>query len=235
MAELSDANTLLFDCFGTILDLGGSLVGPIAEFLEDRPCECSAEQLWAQWRARQRIEQYQDTLLMTGHSGYLTTSRRALLYVLRVHRIDHDPKSVEHLMEAWWSLTVFPDVPANLPRLKQRFRLVLLSNGERYYLDHLARERIRFVFDDVVSVDSVGAFKPAPVVYRHAARVLSAEPHQLAMVSANSFDLMGARACGLWGLWVRRYDLPFEETPYQPSLVVGDFDELTIRLGCSRV
>ena len=50
------------------------------------------------------------------------------------------------------------------------------------------------------------------------------------MVSSNSFDVMGARASGYRGAWVDRYELPFEETPFQPDIRVHDFAELADRL-----
>ncbi len=50
------------------------------------------------------------------------------------------------------------------------------------------------------------------------------------LVSSNSFDILGARSCGQRGAWVERYGLPFEETPYQPDVVVKDFGELADRL-----
>ena len=56
--------TLSFDIFGTVLDLTGSLVPPLTGFLAERGAKIDAEALWAQWRARQRIEQYQDTIIM---------------------------------------------------------------------------------------------------------------------------------------------------------------------------
>jgi 2-haloacid dehalogenase len=51
------------------------------------------------------------------------------------------------------------------------------------------------------------------------------------MVSANSFDVMGARACGFRGAFVNRYQLPYEDTPFQPDVVVKDFHELADSLG----
>ena len=50
------------------------------------------------------------------------------------------------------------------------------------------------------------------------------------MVSANSFDVLGARSCGFRGAWVDRYGLPFEETPFGPDIRVRDFIELADRL-----
>ena len=111
-----------------------------------------------------------------------------------------------------------------------RYRLVALSNGEPEFLEHLAANRIRFEFDAIISVQEGGAFKPHPGVYRAAARILESEPNRIMMVAAHSFDIMGARASGYRGAFVNRYALPFEETPYQPDLVVDDFTELGDRL-----
>ena len=64
--EKSDIKALTFDLFGTILDLGSSLKPYIAEFLKAKDAPIAADRFWDQWRARQRIEQYQDTLVMLG-------------------------------------------------------------------------------------------------------------------------------------------------------------------------
>ena len=75
-----------------------------------------------------------------------------------------------------------------------------------------------------------GAFKPHPSVYRTAAGLLECEPHEIMMVAAHSFDIMGARACGFRGAFVNRYGLPYEDTPLLPDLVVEDFDGLASEL-----
>ena len=158
---LAQVEALTFDLFGTVLDLGGSLRGPIDELLRSVGAATSAEAFWAQWRARQRIEQYQDTIVMLGHSGYLETARRALVYTLELNHIEMDAAAVDGLMAAWQQLSPFPEVSAALPRLHERYRLVALSNGNRPFLDHLVANRIGHPFDEVISVDVVGAFKPA--------------------------------------------------------------------------
>ena len=111
-----------------------------------------------------------------------------------------------------------------------RFKLVVLSNGEPEFLAHLVQRQIGVAFDAVLSASQVGAFKPHPAVYRLAMRELAAAPHELLMVSANSFDVMGARMCGMRGAFVNRYDLPYEDTPFQPDVIVRDFDELVGQL-----
>ncbi|MEX0761986.1 MAG: haloacid dehalogenase type II [Dehalococcoidia bacterium] len=224
--ELERCKALTFDLFGTVLDLGGSLTPFIARFLEQKGSGKDASQVWAQWRHRQRIEQYQDTIIGMGHSGYLETARRAFVYVLRLNGIKSTPAEVDKFMEAWQELSPFPDCMDALERMKSRYKLVALSNGNPWFLDHLVKNRIRFDFDEVISVEVAGAFKPHPGVYRRAAGILKMEVGELLMVSSNSFDVMGARTCGYRGAYVNRYSLPYEDTPYEPDLTVPDFTRL---------
>jgi 2-haloacid dehalogenase len=109
----------------------------------------------------------------------------------------------------------------------------VLSNGENELLAHLVKNRIRYEFDRVISVEDVGVFKPNPQVYRYAARVLEAEPAELMMVSAHSFDAVGARASGYRAAYVNRYDLPWDETPYRFDVEARDFADLATQLGCT--
>ena len=83
----------------------------------------------------------------------------------------------------------------------------------------------------MISVEQAGgAFKPHPGVYRRAATMVGLEVGECMMVSANSFDVVGARACGMRGGWVNRYELPYEETAYQSDVIVSDFTELAVEI-----
>ena len=73
-------------------------------------------------------------------------------------------------------------------------------------------------------------FKPHPSVYRAAAQKLQLEPGQIMMVAAHSFDIIGARAGGLRGAYVDRYDLPMGCTDYLPDISVPDFHQLALSL-----
>jgi 2-haloacid dehalogenase len=230
MENFPEIKALTFDIFGTVLDLGGSLKPFIAAFLKKKRMDVSADSFWDHWRARQRIEQYQDTIMMLGHSGYLETSRRACLYTLALHGISSSEKEVADLMSAWQRLKPFPEVLSALERLKKKFELVVLSNGEPEYLAHLTSNQIGYAFDSVISVNVFGAFKPHPAVYRGAAKWLGLEVGECMMISSNSFDVVGARACGLKAAYVNRYQLPYEDTPFKPQLIVRDFKELANEL-----
>lgn len=226
MPTLNSPQALTFDLFGTVLDLAGSLTPAIGEFLVTKNCETDPKQFWEQWRYRQRIEQYQDNIVMLGHSGYLTVARRACVYTLALNGVKTTSAEVDELMRAWQQLSPFPEVVAALERLQSRFQLVALSNGEIEFLHHLADNRIGWKFDAVISVGSVGAFKPHPGVYRYAAGKLGLEVGECLMVSANSFDVMGARMCGFRGAFVNRGNLPYEDSPYRPDVTVANFTEL---------
>lgn len=230
-SPLARVTTLAFDIFGTVLDLTGSITPACRQFLSKKGAQVSAEAFWDQWRARQRIEQYQDSLVLLGHSGYLETCRRALLYCLRLNAIPFTDAEVGEVMQAWQLLSPHPDCADGLRRLKSRYKLVALSNGEQAYLEHLERNRMRFGFDALISVQKAGFFKPHPSVYRTGATLLGLEPDRILMVAAHAFDIMGARACGYRGAYVNRYRLPYEESPHRPDLEVRDFAELATALG----
>ncbi len=223
-------DTLTFDIFGTVLDLSGGIVPVVEPFLRGKQAAISGTDFWALWRARQRIEQYQDTIVMLGHSGYLEVARRALVYTLRHQEIEFSGDEVRQLMAAFEQLRPFDDAVNGLNRLAERFRLVALSNGNASLVEHLVVNNIPAPFSAVLSVDSVGRFKPHPSVYRYAAQEVDREPGRIMMVAAHAFDVMGARACGFRGAYVNRYRLPYEDSPFQPDLTVSDFLELADEL-----
>ena len=182
--------------------------------------------MWAQWRHRQRIEQYQDNLLMLGHSGYLNVKKRALLYTLRSMKVDFKTTQIDEFMHSYNDLIPFSDALTSLEKLKTKFKIVMLSNGEHSYLEKLAAENIGIEFDSIYSAETAGQFKPHPSVYRLAANSLNLEPNQIMMVAAHSFDILGARHSGYRGAYVDRYDLPYDESKFIPDITVSNFDEL---------
>ena len=230
---LAQVNTLVFDIFGTVLDLGGSLSEPSGRFLAEHGSPVTAEDFWDGWRGRQRIEQYQDNLFMLGHSGYLETCRRSFVYCLRLHDVNFEQGDVDRFMAVYDDLRPFDDAVQGLSRLvdsKLFSRLVVLSNGEQSYLERMARDNVGITFDDVISVEKAGVFKPHPAVYRTATRILGKAPGEIMMVSSHSFDVTGARASGFRAGYVNRYKLPNEESVYQPDFEVADFHQLADRL-----
>ena len=228
---LQRVHTLTFDIFGTVLDLTGGIVPVIADYLVSKGSDADPERFWTDWRARQRLEQHQDTILMLGHAGYLETARRALLFTLRSRGVPFAAGDPDEIIGVFESLQPFEDARIGLQRLGRRYKLVALSNGNQRLIDHLAANHIGARFDGCLSVERVGRFKPHPSVYRMAAAELGCCPGEIMMVAAHSFDILGARACGFRGAFVNRYRLPYEESKLQPDLAVDDFVQLAEALG----
>ena len=228
--SLDRVRFLTFDIFGTVMDLTGSLAGPAGEFLAAKGSDVTGQAFYADWRERQRIEQYQDNLMMLGHSGYLETCRRAFVYCLKKHKVAYTAEGVAEFMQVYMDLQPYPDAIEGLRALGTRFQLVALSNGEQCYLERLLSNNVPVEFDAIISVDQVGAFKPSPGIYRKAVQRLKCEPGEIMMVAAHSFDILGAQACGFKGAYVNRYGLPTEDSEYQPEIIVEDFVQLAERL-----
>ena len=227
---IARVNYLTFDIFGTVMDLSGSLAGPAGEFLAAHGSDMTGQAFYAEWRERQRIEQYQDNLLMLGHSGYLETCRRAFVYCLKKHNANYTAGAVQEFMKVYKGLQPYGDAVEGLRSLAGRYKLVALSNGEQWYLEELLDNNVPIRFDAIISVDQVGAFKPSPGIYRKAIQRLGCEPGEIMMVAAHAFDILGAQACGFKAAYVNRYKLPTEDSEYQPDIIVDDFVELAARL-----
>ena len=231
MSAIDRVTTLTFDIFGTVLDLTGGIVPVLREYLATQSSEHDPEDLWRQWRARQRLEQHQDTILQLGHSGYLEAARRGLLFALRHNEIPHSEADTREIVQVFYRLQPFEDARLGLERLANKYRLVALSNGNPELLEHLIPNSLGRPEMERISVARFGNFKPHSAVYRGAALQLGLEPGEIMMVAAHSFDILGARACGYRGAFVNRYRLPYEESRLQPDLTVMDFTELANRLG----
>jgi 2-haloacid dehalogenase len=130
----------------------------------------------------------------------------------------------------------WPDTVAGLYRLKARYPISTLSNGNLSLLVDMARHA-GLPWDAVLSAELFGHYKPDPEVYLGAARLLGLPPSALLMVAAHPSDLRAAAACGLRTAYVTR---PLERGPGVPlppwrpgdfDLVATDFIDLARQLG----
>lgn len=131
-------------------------------------------------------------------------------------------------MAAFEELPAHPDTLPALERLRAAgHTLMVFSNGTRAMIESvLAAAGIADPFEDVVSVEEVRRFKPAPEVYRHAAGRLGREIGEAWLVSANPFDVIGAASAGMRTAWVDRSGAAFDPLGPEPKLVVRDLGEL---------
>ena len=150
---------------------------------------------------------------------------------------DLDDDERRHLNTAWHRLDPWPDSVAGLTRLKTRYTLCTLSNGNIGLLANMAK-RAGLPWDCILSAEVFRAYKPDPATYLGVAKVFDVLPAQVMMVATHQTDLDAARNCGLQTVYIER---PFEFGPDQEranspnpanTLHATDLLQLADSLGC---
>jgi 2-haloacid dehalogenase len=221
----TDCHTLMFDLYGTLVDMQGGLTAEVTPYLERKGWAGRPDALVTWWRRTHFESSMIDALLHRDHTPYREIGRGALSYTLERAGIEHTQDEVRALVAAIESLKPFSDVVPALKKLKSRYQLTILSNGDPDMLE-AARPHLGVAFDRIISVAEAGSFKPHVATYRAAAELVGAAPDAILFVANHTFDCVGAKAYGMRTCFVNRRQRPFGDWPYQPDLVVADFTEL---------
>jgi 2-haloacid dehalogenase len=118
-----------------------------------------------------------------------------------------------HLNRVWHRLDAWPDSVEGLTRLKSKFTICSLSNGNLGLLTNMAK-RAGLPWDCVLSAEVFKAYKPDPATYLGVAKVFDVQPSEVMLCAAHHDDLAAARACGLGTAYIER---PFEFGIAQPK------------------
>ena len=220
---LGDVKALSFDIFGTVVDWRTSIIRE-GQLLQQRLGLPTQD--WAAfadgWRAG-----YQPAMhaVRTGAMPWTDIDglhRRILDTLLAARGLVLTEADAADFNRVWHRLIPWPDSVAGLYRLKQRFTITSLSNGNVALLVNMAKHA-GLPWDTVLSAELFQHYKPDPEVYLGAARLLGLQPAQLMMVAAHPSDLRAAAACGLRTAYVPR---PLERGPGGPMepWAEGEFD-----------
>ena len=225
---------LAFDIFGTVVDWHGSIAREIAAI----DPEVDADAFALAWRAG-----YQPAMqrVRSGELGWTRIDdlhRLILDGILPRFALDHlDETQRRELNRAWHRLDAWPDTVAGLTRLKRRFTICTLSNGNIGLLTNMAK-RAGLPWDCILSAEVFRAYKPDPRTYLGVAETFDLEPWQVMLVAAHQDDLAAARACGLQTAYIER---PLEFGAGQPKDVspdpanthhARDLEQLADLMGC---
>jgi 2-haloacid dehalogenase len=193
-------SVLAFDIFGTVVDWHGSIVREM-QLLHP---QVDADAFAIAWRAG-----YQPAMrrVMSGELGWTLIDalhRMVLDDILPRFGLAHLSEAQRrHLNKVWHRLDPWPDAVAGLTRLKARFTICTLSNGNIGLLTHMAK-RAGLPWDCVLSAEVFRAYKPDPATYLGVAQVFDVSPQAVMLVAAHHDDLAGARACGLQTAYIER-------------------------------
>jgi 2-haloacid dehalogenase len=232
--DAGQVDVLAFDIFGTVVDWHGSIVRELAH---DHP-QVDGAAFARAWRAGYKPAMAR---VMSGELGWTLIDdlhRMILDQVLPQFGLAHlDAQARAELNRAWHRLDPWPDSVEGVQRLKRRYIVCTLSNGNLGLLTRMAK-RAGLPWDCVLSAEVFHAYKPDPATYLGVARVFGVPPERVMLVAAHHDDLAGARACGLRTSYVER---PFEFGRDQPKDVSAraandlhgrDLLDIAQQLGC---
>lgn len=233
-----EVKALVFDVFGTVVDWRGSVIREGEELARTRGLVVDWPGFADEWRREGYVAGMER--VRRGELPWMKVDRLHRLKLdelLDTYRVDGlDEAEIAHFNRVWHRLSPWPDAVLGLTRLKERFLIAPLSNGDVALLTNLAKAG-KLPWDCILSSELFGAFKPDPRVYLGAADLLDLPPAALLMVAAHGGDLRAAGSVGLRTAFVPR---PREwgpggpvEPPPDPTfdLVATDFVDLAAQLG----
>jgi len=210
----------VFDAYGTLFDVHAA----VARYRDAAGPE--ADRFSEIWRLKQL--EYAWMLSAAGHYvDFWTLTERALDHAFaRCPSVDRALRPA--LLDCYFKLDAFPDARAALAALKAKaVRTAILSNGSPKMLSAAVENaKLGGELDAVLSVDAIRLYKPAARVYALVTDAFAIAPQDVAFVSSNRWDVMGATAFGFRCVWVNRANMPDEYPEFAPVKVVRDLASL---------
>jgi len=239
MSDISRVKALLFDVFGTVVDWRTSLIDDFTRWSATRGVGADWTALVDGWRAVYAASM--DEVRKHPERGYVILDvlhRRSLERLVEQLSIKGlNEADLHYLAMGWHRLHPWPDSVGGLTRLKTKYIISPLSNGNVALLTNMAKFA-RLPWDLILSAELFEHYKPDPETYLGAARLLGLEPAQVMMVAAHNHDLKAAQKQGLKTAFVAR---PTEYGPLQKydfeakgdwDIVARDFGGIAERMGC---
>lgn len=214
-------NTCVFDAYGTLFDVAAA-----ARQAASEPGFEALAGIWPRlagdWRAKQL--EYSWMRAVTGaHADFWTVTQDGLDWAMEAAGVA-DPALRERLLALYWDLEAFPEVPDMLARLKAAgMNTAILSNGSPGMLEGaVSSAGIADLLDDLLSVESVGVFKPHASVYDLVGGRFGCDKREVLFVSSNGWDAGCAAGYGFTTAWVNRAGQPVDRLPWRPDHVLSD-------------
>ncbi|MGD9828708.1 MAG: haloacid dehalogenase type II [Hyphomicrobiaceae bacterium] len=238
MADLDGVEALLFDVFGTVVDWRTSLIQDLERLGRERGLAADWTRIADEWRGL-----YQPAMeeVRSGRRSWTILDvlhRESLDRLLDMHGLSGlGERDRDHLNRAWHRLRPWPDSVEGLTRLKQRYIIGTLSNGNIGLLTRMAKSA-GLPWDVILGAETARAYKPLPEAYLRNAALLNLRPDQVMLVAAHNDDLAAAARQGLKTAFVAR---PSEYGPLQSKdfaadgpwdVVAASFIDLADALAC---
>jgi 2-haloacid dehalogenase len=240
MVDSPETKALLFDVFGTVVDWRSGVARDVGQFLSRHALTIDSFEFADAWRREYAPAMEEIRSKRRPFVKLDVLHRENLLKVMSDYGVDAGSIStvdLDELNRAWHRLDPWPDSVEGLLRLKRRFMIAPLSNGNIRLIIDMAK-RAALPWDAILGAEVVRAYKPSPEVYLETVEILGLNPHEVCMVAAHNGDLAAARQCGLKTAFVTR---PTEHGPAQHTdlhaeqawdFMATDMNDLATKLGC---
>jgi len=210
----SQVKALLFDVFGTVVDWRGSITREMHRFGQAQQIQQDWQQFALDWRAL-----YQPAMeaVRSGDRGYVKLDqlhRENLHQLVADYQLDGlDSSQLDHINRVWHRLQPWADTLPGMIRLRNKFVLASLSNGNIALMVNMAKHS-GIPWDMILGSEIAQGYKPQDKVYLLSAEMLALEPAQCMMVAAHNDDLLKARSLGFKTAYINR---PYEYGSKQKS------------------
>jgi len=213
--------TCIFDAYGTLFDVAAAAQQAAAD-----PGREAFAKVWQKLATDWRLKQLQYTWLRAvadAHTDFWQVTQDGLDWALEANNLT-DPDLRERLLALYWQLSAYPEVPAMLGALKKAgLNTAILSNGSPEMLEGAVKSAgLTELLDDVLSVESVGVFKPHHSVYALVNKRFFCTSDQVLFVSSNGWDAANATGYGFQTVWVNRGSEPVDRLPWIPANTLPD-------------
>ena len=218
--DLQGVKVCVFDAYGTLFDVF-SVADGVRKAIGDK-----ADAVTATWRQKQ-LEYSWLRSLMGAHADFWQVTRDALDFALS-DAGNEDASLRDELQQLYLSLAPYPEVRSVLTDLKNAgMQRAILSNGAPAMLDAAVDSAgLGNLLDDVLSVELVGLFKPAPAVYQLAVDRFDCKPEEICFLSSNAWDAAGAAHFGFRVVWINRFGQVRERLPGRPVRELASLEAL---------
>ena len=222
--------TCVFDAYGTLFDVASA-----ARLAAGRPENYEISENWAKLANDCRLKQLQYSWLRAitaAHTDFWEVTENGLDWAMEANGLS-DPRLKADLLKLYWNLAAYPEVPKILAALKSAgLQTAILSNGSPDMLEGaVSSAGVGDHLDAVLSVESVGIFKPDRRIYDLVGGHFNCAADEVLFVSSNGWDAAAAAGYGFTTAWVNRGGEPMERLPWTPQHTLSNLVEIPALAG----
>ena len=217
--KIENIEACVFDAYGTLFDVNSAAA----------KCKKKLGNRWESFANAWRTTQLEYTWLrslMKRHKNFWEITEDSLDHTMETFKIKQGMRN--ELLNLYKELSPYPEVKECLEGLKsKKIKIAILSNGTPDLLKGLVQSNnIQNYFDDIMSIETVGIYKPDSKVYEMPIKKYSCKPENICFLSSNTWDVSGGGVFGYNAIWVNRFNKVFDKLSYKPQLVINNLNQL---------